>query len=103
MSNVTANETLCKQPSESRLYGMDFSSLLATGETLNSPVVTHETTNGGVGAELDVEATPSIDGPIVTVWISGGLDGVRYRIEFLVETSTGQILESDGILVVKDK
>ena len=102
MSGVTANETLCKQPSERRLFSMEFANLLSVGETLSNPVVTHAKSNGDT-SDLDMDDSPTVSGSQVQFWIAGGTDGVRYRIEVKVDTNIGQILESDGILVVRDK
>jgi len=106
---VTANQELCKQPSEKRKFGMEFASLMDTsgGEVISSiDAVTSETISGGV-SDLTI-TLPSIVNGVATnsrveVWIEAGTAGNRYRIEILVTTSDGQILEGDGILKVTDR
>ena len=104
---VTANQELCKQPAEKRKFSMEFSSLLGTGEIISSiSSIASETIDGGT-SNLTITLPSIIDGSatdsIVTLWIEGGTAGLRYRIEILVNTSGGQILQGDGLLKVTDR
>lgn len=96
-----------KQPSEFLLIGKTMTKALATGETLAA-----SNANGSLTAtaydsdEVDVSATiiegsPSISGDDVQVMVKAG-SGV-YNIQFLIPTSTGQILEEDLLLTVANR
>ncbi len=102
---VTAPQQLVKQPTETRTFSIDFSALLASGESIKSsgpaPVVTSQFA-GGATTDLTI-GTPAVVGNTVEFTIAGGTDCERYRIECLITTSSGQILEGDGILKVRDK
>jgi len=101
----TADETAVKQPSERRRFTMDFSAKMSTAETIEAsspaPVVTSEKTCGSV-SDLTIE-TPTISGQTIQMWISAGTSKTRYRVEVVITTSTGAILEGDGIMKVSDK
>lgn len=91
-----AVQTLIKQPAESRLYSMDFSNLLAPGETLSS--VTSVTADVA-GLTL---GSPTCSGVFAYSQISSGTADVRYKVTFVVVTSAGNTLEGEGTLQVKD-
>jgi hypothetical protein len=102
--SVTAPEHVEKQPSEKRSYTMDFSNLMATGETIESdpaPSVVSEKRGGGA-SDLTISDV-TISGQTLTMWIEGGTHASVYRIEASITTSTGQELEGDGILKIRDK
>lgn len=100
---VTANERLCKQPSEKRRYSMDFSNLMGVSETINSITsVSQEYLDGSTSTDLTFSGQ-AIEGQTVTVWIEGGVDRKRYHVVFLIQTSTGAILEGEGPLVVRER
>lgn len=89
-------ETLKKQPSESRLYTMDFSANLTTSETLAS--ITSVTADI-VGLSLGV---PVLGSRSAQVRISGGTADVMYKITWVVVTSAGNTLEAEGYLLVEN-
>ena len=103
--NVTANERLCKQPSEKRYYSMNFSNLLDSGETLQSIVsITEEKLDGSSSSDLTFSGqTLSSDLKSVEVWIEGGVDRKRYHVVFKVITSAGAELEGEGALIIKER
>lgn len=83
---------------------MNFAALMGSNELILSspaPIVQHEKINGET-SDLIVEDIVIV-GQVVEFWISGGTSRNRYRIEVIIETNGGQILEGDGILVVGDK
>ena len=99
MSEVTAPEILIKQPSEVVTFSMDFTNLLASGETLSSVTsVTPTPTGPTISGEVVNGAATGVD-----FSISGGTDGASYRIEATVVTSASNTRICDGILKVKDK
>lgn len=88
-----------KQPSESRLYSMDFSALLADGETISgvTSVVVDKITLSPI-----VLGTASFSGVLAQVRISGGLGGTIYKVTFVVTTSLSNVLEGEGLVNVED-
>ena len=103
---LTANQRLCKQPSETRKFEMDFSSVLSTSENISSIVSINSEKVGGYASDLVigsnglVSATPT---GTVEMYIESGTLGSTYRIEVLVNTDASQVLEGDGILYVTDQ
>lgn len=100
-------DTLSKQPSESRLYDMDFSPRIAAAETLTgTPTVTEKTINQDTGVKtVSTDLTigiPTASGQLAQVRISVGLDGVLYEVTFKADTSLGNSVEAEGLLLVQD-
>ncbi len=94
---------LTKQPSEDRLYEMDFSALLAAGETLSSVSSITQAARGNVqGAASLVIGSGAASGAKVQFRISGGTDGEDYKITVVATTSQGNTLEGEGWLYVRD-
>ena len=97
MTEVTAPKTLVKQPGEDLLYGMDFTNLLATGETISSVTSFLEITT----SDLTI-GSGTIKSAVVEFRVSGGTHGVRYRIEVIIVTSDSNTRVADGLLLVRD-
>jgi len=106
---VMANERLCKQPSESRKFSMEFNNILSSSETVTQITslasekidgTTSDLTVGTTGIETSSVSSKS---SLVTFWVSGGSTGETYRVETVITTSSGAILEGDGILYVSDR
>jgi len=91
-------QTCTKQPSESRLYSMDFSPNLAESETLSSV-----TTVTGAPTGLTI-GTAAVDSTTKKAQfrVSAGTAGQSYKITVVVLSSASNILEGEGILVVRD-
>ena len=100
--SVAAPTFLIKQPSETRAYSMDFSNLMASAETItNINSVGSELRGRGV-SDLTITGT-GITGQTIKMNIAGGTHAKVYVIETLITTSSGQILEGDGMLKVEDR
>ncbi len=82
-----------KKPNESKVYGIDFSSRLASGETISS-----DTVSGGSG--LTIGAESNSDG-IVSFRISGGSAGTVYELTVSITTSANNIYEESVQLSVQ--
>ena len=100
-------ETLNKQPWEDRLYDMDFSPRLATGENLTgTPTVTEQTVDQQTGvktASTDLTiGTATVSLQTAQVRISAGLSGVLYEITFRASTTLSNSVEAEGLLLVLD-
>ena len=92
-----ADDILNKQPSESRLYDIDFSPLLATSDVINAVTSVTESPSG-----LTIGGA-SIASPLIQFRISGGTDEILYKITVIVTTTGGDILETDVRLRVEER
>ena len=101
MSNVTAPQHLVKQPGERRIIKFNFADALDTGESISGVPTVTSTTVGGETSDLFISEV-SIVGEEVHCFIASGTHTYRYRLESTINTSTGQILQGDGILRVTD-
>ena len=102
------SSTLEKQPNEDRLYDMEFSKLLGTGEAISSvnsvsQLIYDKATKSYIATTDLSLGAPSFSGSLAQVRISGGVDKKYYKITFLAGTDQSNILEGDGILAVVDK
>lgn len=94
-SNQLLANTCYKQPTESLVFGFDFSNVLDTDETIESAEIF-------VTPEGLTTMSPIIEGPIVKLRISGGQHRQQYFVECRVRTNLNNIREIDGPLVVRD-
>ena len=101
---LTANQRLCKQPSEKRLFEMDFTSVLGTGELISLINSIQSEKVGGYATDLSITASGILsDSKGISMYIASGTLGSTYRIEAVVTTDATQILEGDGTLYVTDR
>lgn len=95
-----------KQPAETFLVGVDFSPLLATGESLT--LVGSTCTARVYGTATDAteslieDDSLGISGTVLQARLTGGSDGVRYLVEFRAATSTGNLYEQDVLVGVSN-
>lgn len=110
MSGVVCDQVLTKQPGEDILYGVSFANLLASGETLTgTPTVTADKAGLTIGTPAvnaatftDLDGNTVAIGAGVQVRISGGTDGVDYRLEVSCGTTDSNTREVDCRLNVED-
>tara|TARA_R100000808_G_C2155293_1_gene167386 strand:+ start:3538 stop:3849 length:312 start_codon:yes stop_codon:yes gene_type:complete len=101
---LTANQRLCKQPTETRKFEMDFTNILASSESITTISSVGSEKVGGYATDLIIGSTGlSSDSKTFEMYIEGGSLGSTYRIEVLVNTSASQVLEGDGILYITDQ
>ena len=101
---LTSNNRLCKQPTETRFFQMDFTSVLGADESISSITSIGSEKVGGYATDLSITSSGiASDSKQVTMYIASGTMGSTYRIEVLVSTDASQILEGDGILYVTDQ
>jgi len=97
--NKEMSTTLTKQPSETRIFAMSFANkLLTAAETISS-------INNIIIYPNDASLTVvehSIGADKANLSVSSGDDNRTYKITVIVTTSTGQILENEGLLKVLD-
>lgn len=91
---------LVKQPGETLPYAIDFTNLIPTGDSLSSVTSVTATPSGSGDLTL---GSASISGTQVQFTIEGGIEGKMYRVEAIVVTTVGSILEGDGRLFVTDR
>ena len=91
-----ATNVLEKQPSETRLMTMDFSASMSAGEVIAS-IDSITTAPPGITFGTETMGTKS-----VSVLISSGINKKKYKIQIIVTTSLGQILENEGYLLIKE-
>lgn len=89
--------TLIKQPTESRLYTMEFASNMEESETITAVSSVTATPSG-----LTLSGGAGFNGTRATQRISGGVAGTRYKVTFVVTTSNGNTLEGEGYLRVTE-
>lgn len=95
--------TLYKQPGETRLFDMSFANKMRDGETIVS-------IDSITSVPNDLTFNNSVySGQVVQTLIGGGTIPIRpdtpeesYIVTFVITTSSGQILENEGILIVKE-
>lgn len=92
--------TFTKQPAEKLDYDFDFSQFLGDDNieaVLNPPVAV--ATPSGLSVDT-VIALPN--GKSVKVWLSGGANGVTYKVELTVQSNGGRIKQSEIRVRVKE-
>lgn len=96
-----------KQPAESLDYDIDFAEFLPSGDTLAS------TGTPAVPTPLDVTVSPSgltvgstfviNNGTAIKQWLSGGTNGVRYKVTLTATTNGGRVKQIEFVVRVKDE
>ena len=77
-----------KITTENEQFTFDFSTVMASSETISSATSTVEVVSGNDSSPTSIlVGSPVISGQQVAQRISGGLDGVIYRIEVSATTS----------------
>ena len=87
-----------KHPLAEDVYSIDATNWLEVGETLVAGATAAVAPTG-----LTLEGTPTVETPYVRQLVSGGTDGVEYRITFVMPTSEGRELVAQLLIpVVED-
>ena len=82
-----------KDPSAVLDYQFDWSSWLTTDETISAAVITITPVPAGLPPVGLTAGTPTINSGIVTVWLSGGLNGSRYIVACKITTNQNRVDE----------
>ncbi len=93
------NTTFAKQPSETLDYDIDLSAFLPTTDY---PV---SATKSATGTDSLLTFGQTVFNQVTKVakqWISGGTDGVTYKVSMVITTNEGRIKEVDFNLKVKN-
>ena len=84
-----------KDPDSKLEYGFDWSSWLASGETVSTSVWT---VPAGITASAESTGTDS-----TKLTLAGGTAGTNYTVANKVTTTTGQIVERSFVLMVEER
>ena len=87
--------TYTKQPAEVLDYDVEYADFLGGVDTLAS--VTHAVAPSGLTVSL-----VSIIDTRVKVWVSGGVNGMTYKVTLVATTADGRVKEADFKIRVKD-
>lgn len=87
--------TYTKQPADVLDYDVEYSDFMGGIDALSSKTVTATPT----GINVD---SSSIVGTRVKVWLSGGTNGVTYKITVTATTSDGRVKQDEFKVKVKD-
>ena len=94
---TTLSGSYTQAPEEKRRYILDYTLTLSSGETISSittPVSITQTYGPTSVAPLVVSSIVIAPGGLqVVFYVSGGDDGTQFEVQFLANTSAGQILE----------
>ena len=93
-----------KDPSEVIFYGIDFSALLNTAETISSATASMRVLQGtDATPSAMLSGSPSISGGIVKHKIIGGVVGAVYLFGLSVITNAGQTFVESGPIKVLER
>ena len=93
-----------KQSSEQYPIAVDFSEVLATGETITAKDVSAIVFIGTAGtATSTVIASSAISSDNVNVTVKAGTSGLTYKITVKITTSALNVYEEDVLMEVIDK
>jgi len=102
---TTGLNVLIKQPNEARQYDIPFTQELRSGDTIAS-ITSVTATKMGLVTEVSAltVGTPTTNATddTVQVTLSVGTDGEHYKLETIVVTNDGDVLEVDTMLYVAD-
>lgn len=97
--------SLGKQPAETFLLAVDFSTTpLATGETLvlAGSSVTATINGTDTAADIVTEGSVAVSGTKLQARLTGGDEGVIYKVSFRAATSMSNLFEQDVLVGVAD-
>jgi hypothetical protein len=86
-----------KQPDEVLDYDVDFSEWLTGGDTIQSHSVAAD---AGIVVDSSTVSAPT---QTVKVWLSGGTDGVTYKVTVTVVTVSGRTKQKEFKVKVKER
>lgn len=103
-------DLLEKQPSESRLYDMDFSPKMVASPaelitSVDSVSQLEQLADGTrvVTTDLVFPSAATFSLQVAQQRIEVGLDGKTYVVTYIVSTDLGNVLEAEGLLLVIDR
>lgn len=95
-----------KQPAEVLDYDIDFSEFLTEGDTIASTGDPPTPIGGSVvcsPAGLIIGSTFVIQGTTIKQWLSGGVDGQKYKVTITMTSNAGRVKQVEFVVRVKDE
>lgn len=93
---------LVKNPAASELFDFDFTDMLQTAGTLNTPAATQVSKANKVAGSGNLTiASPNISGKVVQVRLSAGTDGEDYLVRVTAIDNIGNTLVIEIVLQVR--
>jgi hypothetical protein len=89
-----------KQPAEVLDYDIDYTAWMPTGDTLLSATAVVDIVGAGSLIVDSIVVTSSTN--IVKLWMSGGVDGVAYKVTVTIITNGGRAKEDEIQFSVKN-
>lgn len=90
-----------KLTTENELFSFNYSPILADGETLNTATCVVQVKDGSDPNPSSIlVGSPAISGAVAVQRVSGGLNGVTYRLEMTVTTSLTNVYTLIGDLAI---
>jgi hypothetical protein len=92
-----------KQPAETYTVAIEYAGKLPSGATIVSGTVAAvRLDTGATDNTVLASTTATISGTQVRAKVQAGTDGLDYRLTFAVTLSTGDLLEDDLVMKVKN-
>ena len=85
-----------KQPVDVVDYDIDYSEWLSDGDTLESATVTV-----APATNLVIDSV-FVNDPRIKIWVSGGTNGVTYKVTVTATTADGRVKQDEFRVKVKD-
>lgn len=95
-----------KQPAENLDYDIDFSEFLSDGDSIvasGNPPIPSPLSVAVTPAGLTLGPTFVLDGKSVKQWLSGGTNGIKYKITLTVTSNAGRVKQVEFVVRVKDE
>ena len=95
-----------KQPAETLDYDIDFSEFLADGDTLltaGDPPVPMPLNVVVDPPGLVLGSTFVLNTNTVKQWLSGGVNGIKYKVTMTVTSNAGRVKQVEFVIKVKDE
>lgn len=95
-----------KQPAETLDYDIDFSDFMSDGDKLavtGNPSVPDPINVTVAPAGLTIGPTFAIGQTIIKQWLSGGTNGVKYKVTVTATTEGGRVKQVEFVVTVKDE
>ena len=95
--------TFCKQPAEEYVFGVEFAGRLPAGATLSFGTITATDLSGAdVTSTVLTTQTLTIAGTQARAKARAGNHGQDYRLRFVLTLNTGDVLEEDLLMQVRN-
>jgi hypothetical protein len=87
--------TFTKQPVEIKDYDIDYTKWMPVGDSIQSVTASISPAGLTLGSVL-------VNGLVVKIWLSGGTNGLSYKITVNVTTTGGRLQQDEFFIKVKE-